>query len=70
MPSRIHFPSAAASDRGPLAARLRYKDSRRDLAILTVETPAMSAGTPRSYIVKRGEDVTILGSPGLSNGEA
>jgi S1-C subfamily serine protease len=62
---KIHFPSAGPGDRGPLGARLRYKDSRRDLAVLAVETQLLSLDLSRSHVFSRGEDVTIIGCPGL-----
>jgi S1-C subfamily serine protease len=61
----IHFPSATLGDRGPLRARLRYKDSRRDLAVLTVETQLPPLEMSRSHVFSRGEDVTIIGCPGV-----
>ena len=64
---QIHFPSAPTESRGPIPARLRYKDALRDLALLSVETRLPSLDLSRSHVFKRGEDVTIIGSPGLGH---
>ncbi len=71
-PSRslqVFFPSAPAKDRGPFPARLRFKDARRDLALLTVETTLPPLELSRSHVFQRGEDVTIIGCPGIGGGE-
>jgi serine protease Do len=63
----VHFPSAPAEIRGPFSAQLQYKDARRDLALLSVATHQPALELSRSYVFKRGEDVTIIGSPGLGD---
>jgi S1-C subfamily serine protease len=71
-PSRalqIYFPSAPEKDRGPLPARLRYKDARRDLALLAVQTTLSPLELSRTHVFQRGEDITIIGSPGLGGGQ-
>jgi S1-C subfamily serine protease len=64
----IHFPSAAEGARGPHQARLLSEDSRRDLAILNVQTTLPTLALARSYKFRKVEDVTIIGSPGLGAG--
>ena len=39
----VHFPSAPAEARGPFLAQLQYKDSRRDLALLSIATRSTSS---------------------------
>jgi S1-C subfamily serine protease len=71
-PSRalqIYFPSEPDKDRVPLPARLRYKDARRDLALLAVQTSLSPLELSRSHVFQRGEDITIIGSPGLGGGQ-
>jgi S1-C subfamily serine protease len=61
----IHFPSAPVKDRGPMRARLLYQDSRRDLALMAVETTLPALELSRSHVFNRGEDVTIIGCPAV-----
>jgi serine protease Do len=48
---------------------LRYEDPKRDLAILGVEIKLEPLRLARAYNFKRGEDVTIIGNPGVGRGE-
>src|SRR5262249_58530049 len=59
----IHFPSAPVKDRGPMRARLLYQDSRRDLALMAVETTLPALELSRSPVFNRGEDATIMPCP-------
>jgi len=63
---QVHFPSAPFESRGPFAARLLYQDSGRDLALLNLGCRLPPLELSRSHIFKRGENVTIIGSPGLT----
>lgn len=63
----IHFPSATPPNRGPFKARLRYQDTRRDLALLQAEIPLQPLSLCHSHVFHRGEEVTIIGSPGLGD---
>ncbi|WP_315854430.1 S1C family serine protease [Aquisphaera giovannonii] len=65
----VYFPSAAGADKGPHRAALRYEDPRRDLAILAIESGLPAIPIARSHRFARGEDVTIIGSPGLGHGQ-
>jgi serine protease Do len=61
----VHFPSAPLRAVGPFRPRLLYEDSRRDLALLRVETDLAPLKIAKSYRFRRGEDVTIIGNPGV-----
>jgi S1-C subfamily serine protease len=61
----IRFPSAPPRAQGSLRARLLYEDSRRDIALLKLETDLSPLKMARSYQFRRGEDITIIGNPGI-----
>jgi S1-C subfamily serine protease len=61
----VHFPSARGEARGPYPARIVYEDTKRDLAILEVQVDLPPLELARSYAFHRGDDVTIIGNPGL-----
>jgi Flp pilus assembly protein CpaB len=65
---RVIFPSAPTSARGPLACVLVYEDSKRDLAILLVETGLRSLPVDDHYEFRRGQEVTVIGTPALESG--
>lgn len=65
---RVIFPSAPSSARGPLACVLVYEDSKRDLAILRVETGLRSLPVDDHYEFRRGQEVTVIGTPALESG--
>lgn len=62
---RVYFPSQSGHKKGPYRATLIYEDVPRDLAILKLEVtfPPLPLATP--YAFRRGEDVTVIGSPGV-----
>jgi len=62
---QIFFPSAPKAEQGPYAARILYEDSKRDLAILRVNVVLPALRLAQSYAFRRGDDVTIIGNPGL-----
>ena len=64
----VHFPSAAEGAKGPYPARLLDKNPRRDLAILAVESSLPALPLAGSYKFRKGEDVTIIGTPGIGGG--
>jgi hypothetical protein len=59
------FPSAPVEARGPYAVHILLEDSKRDLALLSVESALPPLDLERSYVFQRGDDVTILGNPGI-----
>jgi serine protease Do len=65
----VHFPSAAEGAKGPYRARLLDKNPRRDLAILAVDSSLPALLLARAYKFRKGEDVTIIGTPGLGGGK-
>lgn len=66
----INFPSAEKGKQGPYAPkRLLLDDRNRDIAILSLnDCPLPPLRMARSYTFQRGDDVTIIGSPGLGSG--
>lgn len=66
---QVHFPSADAAHAGPVAAELLYEDPRRDLALLAVPTDLRPLRVAASYTFRKGEDVTVIGSPGIGDGK-
>lgn len=63
----IHFPSADEARRGPLPAELLYEDTKRDLAFLAVKTDLPALVVAGSYQYRKGEDVTVIGNPGVDS---
>ena len=59
------FPSAEKEQQGPLLAELLYEDTRRDLAFLRVKTALPPLRVAGSYRFRKGEDVTVIGNPGV-----
>ena len=62
---QIHFPSAKGDARGPHRARVYYEDADRDLAILGVDVALPPLILGQSYVFRRGDDVTVIGSPSV-----
>src|SRR6202044_2859571 len=63
----IRFPSAPAGKQGPLQAELLYEDPKRDLAFLAVATDLPSTEVAPSYSFVKGEDILVIGNPGLGD---
>jgi serine protease Do len=63
---KIHFPSAGVNQQGPLTGSLLYVDDEKDLALLSVETHLPPLVTARDYTFRRGQEVLVIGNPGLS----
>jgi S1-C subfamily serine protease len=61
----VRFPGAPAGKQGPLPAQLLYEDRKRDLAFLAVATDLPALELVRDYAFQKGEDITVIGSPGL-----
>ena len=61
---RVTFPAAR---RGPLRAELIFEDPHRDLALLTVPTDLSPLQIDPSYQFRRGQEVTVIGNPGIGN---
>ncbi|WP_256386197.1 serine protease [Singulisphaera sp. GP187] len=61
----IRFPSADEGKKGPVQAELLYEDVKRDLAFLAVKTDLPALQVAPSYRYRKGEDVTVIGNPGV-----
>jgi S1-C subfamily serine protease len=61
----VTFPSAASVDRGPFPAKLVYRDTHRDIALLLVASKLPPLELDDSPGSKRGRDVVIIGCPGI-----
>lgn len=61
----IRFPSAEEARKGPVQAELLYEDAKRDLAFLAVKTDLPTLQVAQSYQYRKGEDVTVIGNPGV-----
>ena len=61
----VAFPSAEETKRGPYPAELLYEDRKRDLAVLAVKVDLPPLKVAPSYTFRKGEDITIIGNPGL-----
>jgi S1-C subfamily serine protease len=61
----VYFPSATDGQKGPSGASLAYEDSRRDIAVLKVKTTLPSLEIASDHRFKRGEEITIIGNPGV-----
>lgn len=66
----LYFPSAANGERGSRRAELLYEDAKRDLAIFHVDTTREPLELAEAYTFRKGDDVTIIGSPGIGPGLA
>ena len=63
----VRFPSAPEGKQGPFAAELLYEDPKRDLAFLAVSTDLAAMEMAPSYSFTKGEDITVIGNPGLGD---
>ena len=65
----VHFVSADEKHKDSLHAELLYEDLERDLAFLAVKTDLKPLRVAKSYTFRKGEDVTVIGNPGLGDGQ-
>jgi hypothetical protein len=65
----VRFVSADDAHNGPLHAELLYEDPERDLAFLAVSTDLKPLRVARTYAFRKGEDVTVIGNPGMGDGQ-
>jgi S1-C subfamily serine protease len=63
----VRFPSAPEGKQGPFAAELLFEDPKRDLAFLAVSTDLAAMEVAPSYSFIKGEDITVIGNPGLGD---
>ena len=64
----VRFPSAPADKQAQLGAQLLYEDHHRDLALLAISSDLPALELAPSYRFIKGEDVTMIGNPGLGDG--
>ncbi len=62
---KVTFPAATELDRGPIVGRVVYFDQNRDLAILRVSTRLPPLKTAANHKFRRGQDVVVIGNPGV-----
>ena len=63
----VRFPGAPEGKQGPLGAQLLYEDRKRDLAFLAVKTDLPPLPLAPNYAFIKGEDVTVIGNPGMGD---
>ncbi len=64
----VYFPSAKGPNRGPFKPTLLLEDESQDLAVLKVKTDLQPVTLARNYQFRRGQEITVIGSPGLGGG--
>ena len=65
----IVFPDGDESKRGPFQAVIIAEQPDRDLALLRVEADVPALDVYPNYKFRRGQDVVIIGTPGLFRGK-
>jgi serine protease Do len=65
---RVYFPSRDGVRKGPYRAALIVENVPRDIALLRVDVPFPPLPLASPYRFRRGEDVTIIGSPAVGHG--
>jgi S1-C subfamily serine protease/DNA-directed RNA polymerase subunit RPC12/RpoP len=65
----VRFVSADEAHKAPLKAELLYEDRARDLAFLAVKTDLKPLRVAKTYAFRKGEDITVIGNPGLGDGQ-
>jgi S1-C subfamily serine protease len=63
--STLHFPSASEKDKGPYKPKLLYVDPELDIAFLRIETKLKPIPVAENHQFKRGQDVFVIGNPGV-----
>lgn len=65
----VVFPDGAETKRGPFQAMIIAEQPDRDLALLRVEADTPTLEVYSNYKFRRGQDVVIIGTPGLFRGK-
>ena len=63
----VRFPSAPTGQQGPSRVALLQEDTKRDLAFLAIESQLPALEVAPSYRFVKGEDITVIGNPGLGD---
>lgn len=66
---QVYFPDAFDQNVGPYEARLVRESPDRDLALLRIDAELPALEVDQDYAFRRGQDVVIIGSPGLFKGQ-
>ncbi len=61
----VAFTSADEAQKGPFPVELLYEDPKRDLALLSIKTDLPPLRVAEAYNFRKGEDITVIGNPGL-----
>jgi S1-C subfamily serine protease len=64
---KVSFISADDKHKAPLRAQLLYEDAERDIAFLAVKSELKPLRVAKTYTFRKGEDITIIGSPGFAD---
>ena len=62
---QVSFPTAPEGQQGPYSAKLLHQDKGRDLALLGVATDLPPVRLAGDHKLRKGDDVTVIGSPGV-----
>lgn len=65
---QVYFPSRDEMKKGPYRSTLVYEDRPRDITLLKLDVPFPPLPLAIPHRFRRGEDVTIIGSPGFGDG--
>jgi S1-C subfamily serine protease len=65
----VRFVSADDGQNDPIRGVLLYEDAERDLAFLAVDTKLKPLRVAKSYTFRKGEDITVIGNPGMGDGQ-
>jgi Trypsin-like peptidase domain len=63
----VRFPGAPVDLQRPVYVQLMYEDPKRDLAFLAISTKLSALDIAPAYCFIKGEDVTVIGSPGFGD---
>jgi serine protease Do len=63
----VYFPSGKGADHGPFKPTLILEDESRDLALVSVETGLKPLALTRNYQFRRGQEITVIGNPGVGD---
>jgi len=67
---QVLFPDGKASVKGPMDATLIAEAPERDLALLRIDRKVPKVDIDMTHTFRRGQDIVIIGSPGVFRGAA
>ena len=65
---KVFFPDGPQGKKGPFPSRLIAEEPERDLALLRIEQHVPKVEVDTTHTFRRGQDVVIIGSPGVFRG--